>query len=49
MLIGLILIIISIIGVVYGTKYKKNLVKISAIVLLALVIVIGIYFYFNPY
>ncbi|MDD3028349.1 MAG: hypothetical protein PHI41_09945 [Erysipelotrichaceae bacterium] len=44
---GIFLFIVSLIGIFYG--FQKNEHNIPSIVLFLMVIVVGAYFYFNPY
>lgn len=49
MVLGIILVIASVAGIVYGIKNKNMLLAILSLIVLILTIVIGIYFYNNPY
>ena len=49
MVLGIILVIASVAGIIYGIKNKNMLLAILSMIVLILTIVIGIYFYNNPY
>ena len=49
MVFGIILIIISILGFIYGIKTKQKSLTIFSIIMFLLVIIKWMYFYFNPY
>ena len=49
MVLGIILVIASVAGIIYGIKNKNMLLAILSMIVLILTIVIGICFYKNPY
>ncbi len=46
---GIIIAIVSLIGIIYGIKIKNNLVTIVSFIVLAATIAVWTYFYNNPY
>jgi hypothetical protein len=49
MVLGIILILASLIGIIYGTKRKNRVLVTASIIILTVIAVIGVYFYKNPY
>lgn len=49
MIIGIILIIMAIIGMMYGIENKSKSLEIASAVILIVIASIGFYFYINPY
>lgn len=49
MLLGIVLSIASIAGIVYGVIRKNKILGIASAITLAMVIIVWVYFYNNPY
>jgi hypothetical protein len=49
MALGIILTIVSIIGITYGIKKKRRVLLAASVITLILIVAIGLYFLKNPY
>lgn len=49
MTLGILLVIASVSGIIYGIKNKNTLLAILSVIVLIMTIAIGIFFYNNPY
>ncbi len=49
MALGIVLTIVSIIGIIYGIKNKNKPLAIASVIALVLIIAVWVYFYNNPY